>query len=121
MDDWVAIALDTYGDNRSLIIIGSNAYGSQLDFKIGVGDNDGDPSFNINYESKGVIGEDGYVVEMLIPFSELQYEKKDTLRWKASFLRTSWKENRIAVTNNKIDRAMIVLHARLKPILNLKE
>ena len=23
-DDWVAIALDTYGDNRSLILIGSN-------------------------------------------------------------------------------------------------
>ena len=103
MDDWVAIALDTYGDNRSLIIIGSNAYGSQIDFKETLG-SDGDPSFNVNYESKGVIGEDGYVVEMAIPFSELQYEKKDTLRWKASFIRTSWKESQISVSNNKFDR-----------------
>ena len=103
MDDWVAIALDTYGDNRSLIIIGSNAYGSQIDFKETLG-SDGDPSFNVNYESKGVIGEDGYVVEMAIPFSELQYEKKDTLRWKASFIRTSWKESKISVSNNKFDR-----------------
>ena len=103
MDDWVAIALDTYGDNRSLIIIGSNAYGSQIDLKETLG-SDGDPSFNVNYESKGVIGEDGYVVEMAIPFSELQYEKKDTLRWKASFIRTSWKESKISVSNNKFDR-----------------
>ena len=120
MDDWVAIALDTYGDNRSLIIIGSNAYGSQLDFKIGVGDNNGDPSFNINYESKGVIGEDGYVVEMFIPFSELQYEKKDTLRWKASFLRTSWKENRIAVTNNKIDRGNDCIACQIETYIELE-
>ena len=75
-DDWVGIGLDTYGDNRSLIIIGSNAYGSQIDFKLAAGDQDGDISYYINYEAKGVIGEDGYVVEMAIPFSELQYEKK---------------------------------------------
>ncbi len=119
MDDWVAIALDTYGDNRSLIIIGSNAYGSQMDFKLGVGDNDGDPSFNVNYESKGVIGEDGYVVEMAIPFSELQYEKKDTLRWKASFLRTSWKESRIAVTNSKIDRGNDCIACQIETYIEL--
>ncbi|MDG2341479.1 MAG: DUF5916 domain-containing protein [Cytophagales bacterium] len=103
MDDWVGIALDTYGDNRSLIIIGSNAYGSQIDLKETLG-SDGDMSYNINYETKGVIGEDGYVVEMAIPFSELQYEKKDILKWKALFIRHSWKESRIGASSNKFDR-----------------
>jgi hypothetical protein len=119
MDDWVAIALDTYGDNRSLIIIGSNAYGSQIDFKETLG-SDGDPSFNVNYESKGVIGEDGYIVEMAIPFSELQYEKKDTLRWKASFLRTSWKESKIAVSNNKFDRGNDCISCQIDTYIELE-
>jgi len=119
MDDWVAIALDTYGDNRSLIIIGSNAYGSQIDLKETLG-SDGDPSFNVNYESKGVIGEDGYVVEMAIPFSELQYEKKDTLRWKASFIRTSWKESQISVSNNKFDRGNDCIACQIDTYIELE-
>ena len=119
-DDWVAIGLDTYGDNRSLIIIGSNAYGSQIDFKLAAGEHDGDISYYINYESKGVIGEDGYVVEMAIPFSELQYEKKDILKWKATFLRTSWKESRIAVTNNKIDRDDSCIACQIETYIELE-
>lgn len=119
MDDWVGIALDTYGDNRSLIIIGSNAYGSQIDLKETLG-SDGDISYNINYETKGLIGEDGYVVEMAIPFSELQYEKKDTLRWKASFIRNSWKESRINASSNKFDRDNDCLPCQIDTYIELE-
>jgi len=119
MDDWVGIALDTYGDNRSLIIIGSNAYGSQIDLKETLG-SDGDISYNINYETKGVIGEDGYVVEMAIPFSELQYEKKDTLRWKASFIRHSWKESRINASSNKFDRGNDCIPCQIDTYIELE-
>ncbi len=119
MDDWVGIALDTYGDNRSLIIIGSNAYGSQIDLKETLG-SDGDISYNINYETKGVIGEDGYVVEMAIPFSELQYEKKDILKWKASFIRHSWKESRINASSNKFDRGNDCIPCQIDTYIELE-
>jgi len=119
MDDWVGIALDTYGDNRSLIIIGSNAYGSQIDLKETLG-SDSDISYNINYQTKGVIGEDGYVVEMAIPFSELQYEKKDILKWKASFLRHSWKESKINASSNKFDRGNDCIPCQIDTYIELE-
>mgnify|MGYP000630725323 FL=1 len=81
-DDWVSIAVDTYDDNRNLIIVGSNAYGSQIDFKLASGEDNGDPGFDLNYDSSGSINNEGYIVEMAIPFSEFQYKKKDILNFK---------------------------------------
>ena len=73
-DDVVLIKFDTYRDARNNILLASNPFGSQYDVK-GIDaltdEERYDGSFNINYESSGTIVEDGYNVEMKIPFSSL--------------------------------------------------
>ena len=66
MDDFVAIYLDTYGDANAGTMIGANPYGIQMD-ALNNGNGNDDPSFDLVYESKGKITDDGYQVEMAIP------------------------------------------------------
>lgn len=86
MDDFVAIVLDTYGDANSAVMIGANPYGIQMD-ALNQG-NDDDESFDIIYESKGKITEEGFQVEMAIPFSSLSFPKQNIQDWKITFYRS---------------------------------
>ena len=72
MDDFVAIFLDTYGDANVGTLIGSNPYGIQLD-ALNNGSGNEDPSFDLVYKSQGKITDNGYQVEMAIPFSSLSF------------------------------------------------
>jgi hypothetical protein len=119
-DDWVSIALDTYNDNRNLIIVGANAYGSQIDFKLVSGEDNGDPGFDINYDSNGTITKDGYIVEMAIPFSEFQYKKKDVLNWKIGFYREAWLKSKIGISSSKFDKADNCLSCQFDTYIELK-
>lgn len=49
-DDNVAIGIDTYGDGRNMIVLGSNPEGSQFDVKI-LPDGNSD-EYNLFYETK---------------------------------------------------------------------
>ncbi len=82
MDDFVAIFLDTYGDANTGTMIGSNPYGIQMDAKNNGGGDD-DPTFDLVYYSKGRITDEGYQVEMAIPFSSLSFPDKEVQngRW----------------------------------------
>jgi hypothetical protein len=75
MDDHIAIFLDTYGDANNSIMIGSNPYGIQIDAL--ENGRDGDSSFDIVYKSQGKITDNGYQVEMAIPFSSLSFPDKE--------------------------------------------
>ena len=102
-DDFVAIVLDTYGDANSAIMIGANPYGIQID-ALNKGDNE-DESFDIIYESKGKITEEGYQVEMAIPFSSLSFPKKDIQEWKITFYRSLPREIRSQIVWGGFDRS----------------
>ena len=103
-DDFVMIGIDTYGDGRSLISIGANAEGSQLDIKIGSDGND-DESYDLNFESKASKNPNGYHVELKIPFAELQFKNEKKNRWKLLFYRSTYADgNRSQNLDIKIDR-----------------
>ena len=102
-DDFVAIFLDTYGDANAGTMIGSNPYGIQMDAKNNGGGND-DPSFDLVYDSKGRITDDGYQVEMAIPFSSLSFPDKNVQEWKIGFYRSLPREKRSQILWGGLDR-----------------
>ena len=93
MDDFVAIFLDTYGDANAGTMIGSNPYGIQMD-ALNNGNGDDDPSFDLVYKSQGKITDEGYQVEMAIPFSSLSFPDNEVQEWKVGFYRSLPREKR---------------------------
>ena len=83
-DDLFVLRLDPYKDARNNIGIVVNALGSQFDFKeINSITDKGryDRSFNINFESAASIVNDGYQIEMKIPFSEIPFPSGKDQVW----------------------------------------
>ena len=108
-DDVVLIRFDTYRDARNNILLASNPFGSQYDVK-GIDaltdEERYDGSFNINYESSGTIVEDGYNVEMKIPFSSLPFPNGTNQKWHFNMFRKYYDENsnEIGLSNERRDR-----------------
>ena len=102
-DDFVAILIDTYGDANSAIMIGSNPLGVQMD-ALNQG-NDDDSSYDVIYESKGKITDEGYQVEMAIPFSSLSFPKKKIQDWKVTFFRNLPRDARHMIVWGGFDRS----------------
>jgi hypothetical protein len=86
-DDWVGIWLDTFNDGRRAYELIFNPLGVQADAIFTEGVNE-DFSVDIVHESKGVVLEDGYTVEVAIPFKSLRYEAGKEKRWGLHLLRT---------------------------------
>jgi len=61
MDDTVYFGIDTYGDGRFLVFLGSNAEGSQVDMKLTNNGGD-DPSYDVNFYTKASKHEKAYHV-----------------------------------------------------------
>ena len=111
-DDWVRIYLDTFNDRRRAFIFGVNPLGAQEDgvqteggFNAGqmhgMGGMGGpmmsgqvDLSPDYQFDSKGRITEDGYVVEMRIPFKSLRYPGSGPQRWGINISRKTQRTGR---------------------------
>jgi hypothetical protein len=85
-DDWVAVLLDTYGNNEWAYLIGSNAIGVQTDSRVNV-DGHGDDSLDLIFEAEGRITDTGYQVEMAIPFSSLRFPDTPEQTWRLNLYR----------------------------------
>lgn len=85
-DDNVGMYLDTFNDQRKAYKLYFNPVGVQADaiFTEGGGD---DFSVDIVMESKGVVGSDGYTVEIAIPFKSLRYKAGKDALWGVHFFR----------------------------------
>ena len=82
-DDTVHVLLDTYNDQRKAYILGFNPLGIQSDgivSETSEGSRE-DLSLDIVMDSKGSLTEDGYVVEVAIPFKSLRYEAGKGKLW----------------------------------------
>jgi len=101
-DDFVAIFLDTYGTATNGTMIGSNPYGIQLD-ALNDGNND-HASYDLVYDSKGIITENGFQVEMAIPFSSLSFPDQDVQEWRVGFYRSLPREKRSQIVWGGFDR-----------------
>ena len=76
-DDWVGIVIDTFNDKRRAYEMFSTPLGVQID---AINDETGgsyDDSWNAIWDSAGSILNDGYSVEMRIPFSQIRFQTVD--------------------------------------------
>jgi hypothetical protein len=100
-DDTVTIFLDTFNDRRRAFFFGVNPFGIQEDgvqtegSSGGANRNDGsrrfgttiDKSPDYQFESKGRLTAQGFVVEVRIPFRSLRYPNGSRQQWRLNVLR----------------------------------
>ena len=98
-DDYVGILFDTFNDSRKAYEFDFNPLGVQAD---GIWTDGQGEDFNpdVVLESKGVVGADGWTVEVAIPFKSLRYVAGKDKLWGAHFWR------RIKRFNNELDMWM---------------
>lgn len=87
-DEHVAIGIDTYGDGRSMIILGSNPEGSQFDLKLLPDGNEDE--YNMSFETYTTKYKDSYHVEFRIPIRNFSFSADDIQRWKLVFGRNTY-------------------------------
>jgi hypothetical protein len=98
-DDYVGILFDTFNDRRKAYEFDFNPLGIQAD-GIWTDGQAEDFSLDIVMESKGMVTEDGYTIEIAIPFKSLRYVAGKDKIWGVHFWR------RIKRLNNELDMWM---------------
>jgi hypothetical protein len=101
-DDFVGIIIDTYGNGTWGYQLFFNPRGIQGDMRLSGGDEDA--SFHIVQHSEGRITDDGYVVEVAIPFNELRFPATFEQEWRVTFWRTRPRSSRERSTWAAISR-----------------
>src|SRR2546422_11125373 len=98
-DDYVGILFDTFDDKRKAYEFDFNPLGVQADgiWTDGQGE---DFSLDIVIESKGMVTNDGYTIEVAIPFKSIRYVGGKDALWGVHFWR------RIKRFNNELDMWM---------------
>jgi hypothetical protein len=79
-EDSIRVLLDTFNDQRKAYVLAFNPFGIQMDGIRTEGVNV-DFSVDIVMQSQGALTEDGYVVEVAIPFKSLRYEAGKGKQW----------------------------------------
>jgi hypothetical protein len=85
-DDLVGLILDTFNDKRRAYVFGFNPLGVQQDAIYSEGKG-ADYSVDVVMNSIGALDEQGYVVEVAIPFKSLRYKAGEGSRWGVHFFR----------------------------------
>ncbi len=98
-DDYVGLFFDTFNDQRKAYEMNFNPLGIQADGVLTEGQGE-DFSVDMVVDSKGVIGTDGYTVEVAVPFKSLRYTAGKDKLWGVHFYR------RIKRFNNELDMWM---------------
>jgi len=95
-DDYVGFMLDTFNDKRKAFEVFFNPFGIQGDGIITEGRGE-DFSVDLLMESKGIVHETGFNVEIAIPFKSLRFGAGKGKLWGAHFFR------RIKRLENELD------------------
>lgn len=103
-DDFVGILLDTYGDASWAYFLFVNPRGIQYDARFAEG-RDEDSRMDIIFHSRGRVTEDGYVVEMAVPFSSLRFPPRGVQEWRINFWRNRPRTNREQISWAGISRS----------------
>lgn len=83
-DDSFALVIDTYNDNRSGYGFWTNPLGTQSDFRINDDGRSIDVNWDVEWSSASAINEDGWTLEMAIPFRSIRF-KPGTDTWGVNF------------------------------------
>lgn len=92
-DDFVGIMLDTYGDASWGYFLFANPRGIQFDARFSANQGE-DQRMDLIWHSRGQVTEDGYVVEIAVPFSSLRFPARDEQEWRVTFWRNRPRANR---------------------------
>ena len=74
-DDWICINLDTFNDQQTLYAFYVNPMGIQMDSRA-IGENE-DMDADFVWYSEGKINEQGYAIELKIPFKSIRFSSKE--------------------------------------------
>jgi hypothetical protein len=102
-DDNVGFFIDTYGDGLWAYFFNVNPYGIQADALWSKNKGE-DASYDLIWESMGLVTDSGYQVEMSIPFSSLRFPNADKQTWKAEFWRNHQYDTRRQYSWSAYDR-----------------
>lgn len=80
--DYFIVGFDTYNKQQDAFIFGVSASGVQMDQRTS------DGSYNAVWESKVLIVDSGWVVEMKIPYSAIRFPQQDKQTWRLQCVRT---------------------------------
>ncbi len=84
-DDWICINLDSFNDHQSLYALYCNPLGIQGDSRFEGGQEDF--SIDVVWYSAGKIDEEGYTIELKIPFKSIRFSHKDPVEMGVIFER----------------------------------
>ncbi|MBV1911228.1 MAG: carbohydrate binding family 9 domain-containing protein, partial [Kangiellaceae bacterium] len=105
-DDFVGVVVDTFNDERKGFEFFVNALGAQGDLTVDDTRNREDSSWDAVWESLGRVTDDGYVVEMAIPYRALRFPAGlEKQVWGIRFLRIHPRESRAVYADSPTDRA----------------
>lgn len=93
--DYFTISFDTYNQKLDAFVFSVSASGVQIDMRYS------DFSFNAVWQSQVKILENGWSVEMEIPFSALRFPNSDSIVWKLQF------EREIRRTRSQLQWALV--------------
>ena len=74
-DDWIGLNLDTFNDHQSLYALYVNPLGIQMDSRATAVSED--YSINVVWYNHGKIDDEGYAIEIQIPFKSIRFSHKD--------------------------------------------
>jgi hypothetical protein len=104
-DDFVGVVLDTFNDQRRAFEFFVNPLGVQMDLTYDDVNGREDDSWDAIWDSAGVIGEQGFIVEIAIPFSQLRFRNADGPQtWGLDALRFYPRADRSRISANRMDR-----------------
>ena len=90
--DWFIFAVDPYYDRRSGYQFAVNPAGSIVDWTL-YNDEWNDSTWDGVWEWKALIDEEGWTVEIRIPYNQLRFPKKDEYVWGVNFRRVIKRKN----------------------------
>lgn len=106
-DDFVGVVVDTFNDERRGFEFFVNPMGSQGDLTRDDNLRNEDSSWDTVWDSAGQVVDDGYIVEMSIPYRALRFTAGlDKQTWSIQFLRIYPRDSRFVLTDNKNNREL---------------
>lgn len=106
-DDWIGVIIDTFHDGRRGYELFVNPLGVQMDLSRNEagGGEDEDASWDAIWESAGSLTEDGYVIEMAVPFASLSFQHTEGEQtWGITVLRNYPRSVRRVLADTPFDR-----------------
>ncbi|UCF04056.1 MAG: carbohydrate binding family 9 domain-containing protein [bacterium] len=92
-DDYFEMAIDTYHDKRSGYYFITNPHGSKREAQVANEGRDFNPAWDGVWRCKSCITEDGWFLEIAIPWKTLRFVEQDSSIWGINFARMIRRKN----------------------------